>query len=223
MISDTMQDYLKTVFSLQHRQKIVTTSELAERLGVTPASVTGMLKKMAAKRLVAYKPYKGVSLTSSGRKIALDVLRQHRLLELYLTKIVGVPWDRVHDEAERLEHAVSPDLMARLDDLLGQPRHDPHGSPIPAHDGRIDKLATTRLSDLRVGQVAVVAEVTDENPELLRYLGSCDLFPGTRFTVRAIAPFDGPITILIDSLEHIIGRKAAAEVYVHLDKENNTI
>ncbi|HEX2897621.1 MAG TPA: metal-dependent transcriptional regulator [candidate division Zixibacteria bacterium] len=214
MLTESTEDYLKSIYALEREQGKVLTTKLAERLKVTPASTTGMLRKLADMKLVSYKKYKGVALTSAGKKIALEVIRHHRLLELYLKEIMGVPWDKVHLEAEKLEHAISEDLEDRIDKILGYPTKDPHGSPIPTKSGKVEKSASATLADLKEGQLARISEVDDEDAELLRYAGDLGLFPGESITVVAIAPFKGPITLKLDEREVIIGREAAKKILV---------
>jgi len=212
--SQTVEDYLKSIFQIHHRQDKVTTTALAEQLGVAPASVTGMIKKLAEMNLVVYEPYQGVQLTASGRKIALEVLRHHRLVELYLAEALGVPWDQVHDEAEKWEHVLSERLAERMDALLGYPTTDPHGAPIPTLQGDIAPPSNTRLSDLEPGQQATITEVSDHDPALLRYLASKDLFPNTEIILLAIDPFGDPLTVLINGVEYTLGRGVADHILV---------
>jgi DtxR family Mn-dependent transcriptional regulator len=214
MTTQAIEDYLKTIYELQCAEGQVGTSLLAERLGVTPASVTGMIKKLAEMKLVAYEPYQGVKLTKAGQKIALEVLRHHRLIELFLAETLGVPWDRVHEEAHKIEHVLSEDLEERMDAMLGHPATDPHGSPIPRLDGTIDKSANTRLAELQAGQSAVVAEVNDHDSALLRYLGELGLYPKSVVAVKAIAPFDGLMTVQIGNRQHALSRAVANEIFV---------
>jgi len=214
MHTQAIEDYLKAIYGIQSRGGAVTTMVLAERLGVSPASVTGMVKKLAEMNLVVYEPYQGVTLTRAGQRIALEVLRHHRLVELYLAEALGVPWDQVHQEAEKWEHILSEDLEERIDNLLGHPASDPHGAPIPGRDGTIAALALDRLADLRPGQSAIVAEVSDHDPALLRYLGDMGLHPRTQVRVVAAEPFDGPMTIRVGKAEHILGHKVTSHVFV---------
>jgi DtxR family Mn-dependent transcriptional regulator len=178
-----MQDYMKTIYQLSRGNNRVTTNVLAERLGVTAASVTGMLKKLADMKLVEYEPYQGVVLTLSGQKVALEVLRHHRLMELYLTEALGYSWDRVHQEAERLEHAISPEFADKVSALLGDPQRDPHGSPIPTKDGIMAATSKVALSDVPEGRTVQVERVTDERPAVLRHLAEVGLVPGKSVTV----------------------------------------
>jgi DtxR family Mn-dependent transcriptional regulator len=199
---------------LQCEHGRVATNALADCLSVRPASVTGMLKKLASMGLVVYRPYQGVVLTEAGQKIALEVLRHHRLVELFLAEALGVPWDRVHDEAHKIEHVLSEDIADRIDAMLGHPTADPHGAPIPTRDGVIDQPDLMRLADLQPGHRAVVAEVYDHNAALLRYLGELGLYPRTELSVTKVAPFEGPITVRIGNVEHALGREVANQVLV---------
>ncbi len=214
MHSQTIEDYLKAVYELQCVEGQVTTSRLAERLGVTPASVTGMVKKLAEMKLVVYTPYQGVRLTKAGSKIALEVVRHHRLIERFLAEALGVPWDRVHEEAHKIEHVISEDLEERMDAMLGHPKTSPHGSPIPRPDGTIDESANTRLVELQAGQSAVVAQVSDHDSALLRYLGDLGLYPDTAVKVLAVAPLDGLMTVRVGNKQHAVSRAVASEVFV---------
>ena len=167
MHTQAVEDYLKTIYDLG-RGETVSTSALAERLGVTSASVTGMVKKLAEMNLVSHEPYRGVTLAEAGRRIALEVIRHHRLVERYLHDALGVPWDRVHAEAEKIEHVLSEDLEARMDAALGHPTTDPHGAPIPTLDLVLDEPDVTPLAALKAGQRGTVAEVSDHDADLLR-------------------------------------------------------
>ena len=214
MHTQSVEDYLKSIYKLQKGQGKVTTTVLAELLEVTPASATGMIKKLAEMNLVIYERYQGVSLTEAGQKIALEVIRHHRLVELYLAEALGVPWDKVHEEAEKWEHILSEDLEERMDAMLGHPTADPHGSPIPNRDGTIPPKINKPLADLRPGQSAIIDEVSDQNPALLRYLGNLNLYPKTEFSVIDVAPFNGPVTIRVGNAEHTLGREAASYIFV---------
>lgn len=214
MHSRAVEDYLKTIYEIQQVRGKVATSALADRLRVAPASVTSMIKKLADLRLVAYEPYQGVVLTKAGQKIALEVIRHHRLIELFLAEALGVPWDQVHAEAHRIEHVLSEDLEDRIDAALGHPTSDPHGAPIPARDGTIDHTERIQLSDLHPGQSAVVAEVSDHDAALLRYLGELGLYPNAQVSVIAVAPFDGPLTLRVGEAEHTLGRAVTNHISV---------
>ncbi len=215
MQTKAVEDYLKNIYELQDRYGKVPTTVLAERLGKTPASITGMIKKLATMQLVSHESYQGVSLTESGAKVALEVIRHHRLIERYLAEALGVPWDKVHAEADQWEHVLSEDMEERIDRMLGYPTTDPHGAPIPRRDGSIPPVADTRLSDLRPGQSGVIAEVSDHDSELLRYLGGMGLYPGAAIKIVALAPFGGPVTLTIAGAQHTIGREAATHVRIH--------
>lgn len=216
MHTQAVEDYLKTIYDLARVEDAVTTSALAERLGVTPASVTGMVKKLAEMNLLTHAPYRGVALTEAGRRIALEVIRHHRLVERYLHDALGVPWDRVHAEAERIEHVLSEDLEARMDAALGHPTTDPHGAPIPSLDLELDEPDVTPLADLTAGQHGVVAEVSDHDAALLRYVGGLGLYPETPVEVVDVAPFEGPVTVRVEGAERTVGRKAARFILIQL-------
>ncbi|MEP0545495.1 MAG: metal-dependent transcriptional regulator [Rhodothermales bacterium] len=214
MHTQAVEDYLKTIYDLGRVEAAVTTSALAERLDVTAASVTGMVKKLAGMNLVTHEPYRGVALTPAGERIALEVIRHHRLIETYLHEALGVPWDRVHAEAERIEHVLSEDLEARMDAALGHPTVDPHGAPIPTLDLEIAEIVTVPLAELEAGTQGIVAEVSDHDADLLRYVGDLGLYPQTPLEVLAVAPFDGPLTIRVGGAERTVGRKAARFILV---------
>jgi DtxR family transcriptional regulator, Mn-dependent transcriptional regulator len=213
-ITHAMEDYLKVIFALQAEKDAVTTQSIAERLNIQSPSVTNMVKRLAELRLVEHTPYRGVILTESGQKAALEVLRHHRLLELYLADALGYSWDEVHDEAERLEHSISEEFEARIDRALGFPTTDPHGDPIPTAEGKIQTLPGSRLSDLEPGSDALVERVCDRDPEKLRYLGNLGLYPNARVRVIEQFPFEGPLRVMIESQEHILGRELARGVHV---------
>jgi DtxR family Mn-dependent transcriptional regulator len=212
--TQAVEDYLKTICELQAAGGKVSTTALAERMSVAPASVTGMVKKLAALKLLKHEPYHGVQLTRAGEKIALEVIRHHRLVESYLAEALGVPWDKVHEEADKWEHVLSEEMEDRISEMLGNPTTDPHGAPIPARDGSLPASQLRRLVDLEPGERAVIAEVSDHDPELLRYLGGMGLFPKTKIRMVAAAPFRGPITIEIGGQEHAVGREVAGHVLV---------
>ncbi|MFB6286402.1 MAG: metal-dependent transcriptional regulator [Candidatus Bipolaricaulia bacterium] len=212
--TEAVEDYLKAVHELERTHDQVTTSALAARLDVAPASVTGMVKKLAEMNLVTHEPYHGVKLTEGGRKLALEVIRHHRLMELYLAEALDVPWDQVHNEAEVWEHVLSEDLEDRIAAQLGHPTTDPHGAPIPSREGELPEADTSRLGELDPGQSATVAEVSDHDPELLRYLGSLGLYPQASVRLIDRAPYNGPLTLVVDGEERILGREAAEHVFV---------
>jgi DtxR family Mn-dependent transcriptional regulator len=194
LLSSQAEDYLKAIYIVSQHGK-VSTQAIADRLEVTPASVTGMLKKLTEMGLVMHAPYQGATLTNAGQKIALELIRHHRLLEAYLHQALGYPLEDVHDEAEKLEHVISEAFEARIFEKLGQPTHDPHGDPIPALDGTLPAVGDTPLSSLAPSTQAVIARVPDRDTEFLRYLSSLGLTPGATIKVREVAPFHGPITL----------------------------
>lgn len=212
--SPAVQDYAKAVYSLSRGSEAVSTSALAERLGVSPASASAMVKRLDALGLVAHERYRGVTLTPAGERVALEVIRHHRLLELYLAEALGMPWDRVHDEAEVLEHAISPELSELIAEKLGDPTHDPHGDPIPTRDGEIDEGATRPLADLQPGDRAVFARVSDSDPAMLRWLTERGIAPGAELELRGREPFGGPFTVAFEGREHGLGAELARAMRV---------
>jgi DtxR family Mn-dependent transcriptional regulator len=196
LLSSQAEDYLKAICILSQHGK-VSTQAIADRLEVTPASVTGMLKKLAELGLISHTPYQGATLTDAGQKIALELIRHHRLLEAYLHQALGYPLEDLHDEAEKLEHVISEAFEARIFEKLGQPTHDPHGDPIPALDGTLPAVGNAPLSSLAPSAQAVIARVPDRDAEFLRYLSGLGLTPGATVRVHDIAPFQGPITLEI--------------------------
>ncbi len=214
MISDSMQDYLKTIYKLSQAGE-VTTSAVAEQMDVSAASATNMIKKMAELKLAHHTPYQGVALTPAGRKIALEVIRHHRLLELYLTEALGYSWDQVDHEADELEHHISEEFEDKIAATLGEPTHDPHGDPIPTRDGVVDERRHQSLAEQpSVGRSAQVCRVSDASAERLRYLAELGLRPDVRFTVLERAPFAGPIRLRVGHKEVNIGAELAREIYV---------
>jgi len=214
-LSQTAEDYLKEIYKLQSQEGKATTSALAERVGVAPPSATAMLKKLAALGLVEHERYRGVRLTTAGEKAAIEVIRHHRLLEQYLAETLGLPIDQVHAEADRLEHALSEELEARIDASLGFPTHDPHGDPIPDANLELPSLERRVLVDLREGEHATVRRVPDQDTELLRYLAGLDLVPGESVELVRRAPFGGPVTVLTRGSEHAIARELAEQIGVN--------
>jgi DtxR family transcriptional regulator, Mn-dependent transcriptional regulator len=205
-VSNAVQDYAKAIWSLAQRgERPVSTSALAERLDVSPASASAMVKRLESMGLVEHEPYHGVKLTGAGERVALEVVRHHRLLELYLSEALGMSWDRVHEEAEVLEHAISPQLSELIAAKLGNPTHDPHGDPIPTADGEIDETPTQPLSELAPGARGVFVRVSDSDPDMLRYLAERGIAPGDRFEVLAREPFEGPLTVEFGGRSHVLG------------------
>ena len=217
--SAAIEDYAKAIFSLQAELDCaVSTTALAERLGVTPASASGMVKKLGELGLVEHRPYKGVALTAEGRRVALEVLRHHRLLEAYLASSLGVPWDRVHDEAEVLEHVLSEELEALIADKLGNPTHDPHGDPIPTADLELVEAPHRALASLEAGDCGVLVRVSDAEPEMLRYLAELSIAPGDRFEVIERQPFDGPLFVRFGEHVHVLGGALARAMSVEASR-----
>jgi DtxR family transcriptional regulator, Mn-dependent transcriptional regulator len=212
-LSRSAQDYVKELYKLQAGGR-ASTSALAERMAVAPASATAMLKKLAQLGLVEHEPYHGARLTPSGELVAIEMIRHHRLLEQYLSKTLGLPIDAVHVEADRLEHALSEELEAAIDESLGFPTHDPHGDPIPSAALELDLAAHGTLADVQEGAAAVVRRVPDSDRELLRYLDELGLVPGERVEVVSRQPFDGPIFVRARGAEHAISRDLAARIGV---------
>ncbi len=213
-LTEPVEDYLKVIYELETRMGAAATSDVAQALGVAPASVTGMIRRLASQGFVDHEPYRGVQLTELGRHTALRTIRRHRILETYLTRVLGYAWDMVHDEAERLEHAASDNLIERMSAALGHPRTDPHGAPIPTADGIVDERLHRTLADLEVGESATMVQVSDRNPELLRYLTEIALQPGTQVMLVSRAPFDGPLLLRIGRVEQAIGPSLAAQIHV---------
>ncbi len=213
-LSQTAEDYLKEIYKLQAEQGKATTSALAERVGVSPPSATAMLKKLAALKLLRHERYRGVILTPAGEKAAIEVIRHHRLLEQYLSETLGIPVDEVHAEADRLEHALSEELEARIDESLGFPTHDPHGDPIPDADLNIAASELRVLAELEPGETATVRRVPDDDDALLRYLSELALLPGAPVELVRSAPFGGPVTVATGGSEHAISRELAAQIGV---------
>jgi DtxR family transcriptional regulator, Mn-dependent transcriptional regulator len=205
-ISSAVEDYAKAIYALERRGgEAVSTNALAERLGVTAASASGMVKRLVELGLVEHQPYHGVSLTDDGRRVALEVMRHHRLLELYLVKSLGVPWDRVHAEAEVLEHVLSEELEELIATKLGDPTHDPHGDPIPTRDLTIEEGPTQSLQTLAAGARGTFARVSDSDPDMLRFLADRGIAPGDSFVVIDKQPFDGPLFVKFGADVHVLG------------------
>ena len=213
--TEAVEDYAKAIFGLQRQADgPITTSALAERLGVAPSSVTAMLKRLDELGLVRYEPYHGVTLTRAGEKVALEVIRHHRLIEAFLADALEMPWDRVHDEAEVLEHYISEDLERRIAEKLGNPELDPHGDPIPTPELAIAADHTTALDQLKAGDVATFTRVSDSDPKMLRYLADRGIRPGVGLRVTDVQPFGGPVFVEVDGQEHALGGELAEKMRV---------
>ena len=218
-LTRSVEDYLKAIYRLSPRGRTASTSEIAHRLELSPASVSGMVKRLSEQGLLEHVPYKGVQLTPEGRRAALRMLRRHRLIEAYLVAFLGYTWDTVHDEAERLEHAVSDTLVERMAAVLGNPTVDPHGDPIPTPDGDIYEAASIPLSEVPAGTSVEVRQVEESQPDRLRYIASVGLRPGVHITVVDRQPFRGPITIEVAGQTHVIGNELGQVVRCASDEE----
>jgi DtxR family Mn-dependent transcriptional regulator len=215
--TSAIEDYTKAIYALERRGgDAVTTNALAERLGVTAASASGMVKRLGELGLVEHRPYRGVSLTAEGTRVALEVIRHHRLLELYLVQSLGVPWDRVHQEAEVLEHVLSEDLEELIAAKLGDPTHDPHGDPIPTRELTIEEGATESLQTLAPGDRGTFARVSDSDPEMLRFLAERGIAPGDKLEVIDKQPFDGPLFVRFGDDVHVLGGVLARAMRVEV-------
>lgn len=221
--SQSVEDYLKTIYKLESEispEKGVSTSRLAEKMGVANASVTNMLKRLSEMKMVNYESYYGSRLTETGEKIALEIIRHHRLLELYLKEILGYSWDEVHDEAEKLEHHISEQFEDKIAELLNHPTEDPHGDPIPSKDGKMPKIKLKPLHTVPLETAFIVRRVKNQNPELLRYLEKQGLIPGVKVEVLNKEPFDGPVQIRVENQTVTIANNIAEDIFV---VENETI
>ena len=214
MYTPAVEDYLKAIWILQQSETPVATSRIAERLELTAAAVTAMVKRLAEQGLLRHERYQGVRLTPAGELAALRIIRRHRVLELFLAETLGYAWDRVHDEAERLEHAASDELIERLAQLLGGPARDPHGSAIPTASGEMDCVQYPTLADLAAGSAGRVLEVQVHEPEQLRYLGTLQLYPGAEVEVTEHAPFDGPLSLRVNGEPRVLARALAERIRV---------
>jgi DtxR family Mn-dependent transcriptional regulator len=217
-LSGPVEDYLKAIYDLERGAHPATTNDIALRLAVSPASVSGMMRRLADQGLITHEPYRGVRLTEDGRRAALRTLRRHRILECYLTEVLGYPWDRVHDEAEQMEHAASEELIERMASALGDPTHDPHGAPIPSREGVVEEATLRTLADAASGERVRVRQVMDDDAERLRYLAELGIRPGSIIRILDRAPFDGPITLWVDhaagGVTRAVGPLLAAQVFV---------
>jgi DtxR family transcriptional regulator, Mn-dependent transcriptional regulator len=215
--SPAIEDYAKAIYALEARAgDAVSTTALAERLAVTPASASGMMRKLDDLGLVTHVPYRGVRLTGEGVRLALEVIRHHRLLELYLSEDLGVPWDRVHDEAEVLEHVLSEDLEALIAAKLGDPTHDPHGDPIPSAELVMEEEPTESLAALEPGARGTFVRISDSDPGMLRYLAERGIAPGDALQVRDKQPFGGPLFVAFGDRVQVLGGALAAAMRVRV-------
>lgn len=214
VLSQAVEDYLKTIYKLETKEKNATTTRIADLMDVSSASATNMIKRLAKMGLVEYQSYKGANLTASGKKIALEIIRHHRLLELYLLEVMGYSWDEVHEEAEKLEHHISEQFEDKIAELLDNPTHDPHGDPIPTKDGIMPEMEDEALVNAVEGNQYLVSRVTNQDPELLRYLEKIGVLPGVKLKIKEIGPFKGPITIDVEESEQVLGHEVAEHIYI---------
>jgi DtxR family Mn-dependent transcriptional regulator len=213
-LTAAVQDYTKAIYSLESRDGAASTSDLATLLEVRPASVSGMLRKLSALGLVEHERYRGVRLTERGRRVALEVIRHHRLVELFLVESLGMTWDEVHAEAEVLEHALSEELEELIAAKLGNPTVDPHGDPIPSRELQLAEIRAPALAELEPGETATFVRISDTDPEMLRFLGKRGIVPGTKLEVVDRQPFDGPIFVRVGGKVHALGAVLARAMHV---------
>jgi DtxR family Mn-dependent transcriptional regulator len=220
-VSSVQEDYLRTIYLLSQERpgQPVPAAAVIERLGAAPATVTETVKRLATLGLLVHVAYKGVTLTPLGERAALAVIRHHRLLEQYLATALGMPWDQVHAEADRLEHALSEDLAARIALALGHPTVDPHGDPIPAADLSLPPACQARLSEVPAGATVVIQRVGAQEPARLRYLAELGLMPGTTVVVTARAPFAGPLHLRVGCVDHALGHDLAEQIFVAVEAD----
>jgi DtxR family Mn-dependent transcriptional regulator len=214
VFSQPVQDYVKAIYKLQHEEEAVSTMSLARKVNASPAAATKMIKQLAELKLIHHTPYYGVRLTPAGEKVALEIIRHHRLLELYLHQALGYGWDEVDAEAEKLEHHISEDFEDRIDRLLDFPLHDPHGDPIPTRDGTIAPLRGKPLSQSQPDETVVILRVRDSSPEALRALARLGMRLGAKIEIMAREPFDGALTLRVNGETHSVGQDLAAQVFV---------
>lgn len=213
-LTASAENYLKAIYALERAGGAVATSDLAQRLGFASPSVSAMVQRLAEQGLVTHERYHGVLLTTEGRRAALRTLRRHRILECFLTSMLGYSWDHVHEEAERLEHAASDGLIDRMAAALGEPSFDPHGAPIPTREGTVDETVHGTLADVEAGMKARVARVVEHDAGVLRYLDELGIRPGVDVVITSRAPFGGPITLEVAGVTRLIGPPLAAQVMV---------
>jgi DtxR family Mn-dependent transcriptional regulator len=213
-LSGPVEDYLKAIYELERSAETAETNAIAALLGIAPASVSGMVRRLVEQGLITHERYHGVKLTALGRRAALKTLRRHRVIEAYLTSALGYSWDRVHDEAERLEHAASDELIDRMAKAIGEPETDPHGAPIPTRDGTLRERRLVALATLHPGATARVERVSDRNAERLRYLAELGIVPGATVRVIAREPFGGPIALGVNDVSRTVGQELATQILV---------
>jgi DtxR family Mn-dependent transcriptional regulator len=209
-----VEDYLKVIYEIERATGAAATNDIAQRLEIAPASVSGMVRRLADQGLLEHERYRGVRLTDAGRRVALRTIRRHRVIEAYLTRALGYPWDRVHDEAERLEHAASDELIDRMAEAIGEPTTDPHGAPIPTREGEIAERDLLTLADLQPRQSGTIVQVSDDDAPRLRYLAELGLVPGAQVTMMERAPYGGPLKLRVGTSERLVGPGLAAIVRI---------
>ena len=214
MITSSREDYLEAIFHLESEGKVATTQEIAQHLAISSASVSENIKKLADEKLLIYSPYKGVKLSSKGKKIAVDVVRRHRLSERFLVDKLGVKWEEAHEQAHKLEHGISKVVENKLYEMLGEPKTCPHGNPVPDVAGSIKEERSYPLSTLNKNDKVKIVKITDEEPKLLCYLATLGLMPRTSLKIEEKAPFDGPIMIKLKNATYALGKKIADSIWV---------
>ncbi len=217
-LTDSIQDYLKTIYELTDGGENASTTALADRLGIAPASVTGMVQKLSIQKpaLVVYRKHQGVKLTAAGKRAALEVIRHHRLLETWLVKTLGYSWDEVHPEAEKLEHVISEEMEARIASAMGNPSYDPHGEPIPSADLVMPEDDSIRLADLDIGRPAILSRVQAQDADLLRHLEGLGLRIGTKVRIHEISPYDGVVHLQVNDSKDpvVLGPAVTRRIFV---------
>jgi DtxR family Mn-dependent transcriptional regulator len=221
--SEAAQDYLKAIYYASAGDQGASQTDIAAQTGVSLSGVSKMLRQLDKQGLVTYKPYHSVHLTEEGRKVAMETIRHHRLLEMYLTQLLGYSWENVHNEAHHLEHHISEQFEDTIDRLLGYPKYDPHGDPIPERDGTMPEITRTTLAEKPAGSKLRVSRVTDEDPELLRYLGEKGLIPGAEFTIKEKEPFGGSIVLDFGNRIERVTPDAAKNIFVKTVSEEELI
>jgi DtxR family Mn-dependent transcriptional regulator len=212
-LTRSVEDYIKVIYHVSGQAGFASPSEVATMLDVARPSVTGMIKRLSETGLTEHVPYRGIQLTAAGRRAALRMIRRHRILETYLTRRLGYDWDSVHEEAERLEHAVSDKLIDRMAVALGAPRYDPHGEPIPTAAGEMEETELIALARAQVGPALELREVRTQDPQRLRYLAEQGLIPGTRMEVTERQPFNGPTMVLAGGVTRVVGQELAGMLW----------
>lgn len=213
-VTEVVEEYLESIYRLQEKSGVARTSDIVKMLQVVPGTVTNTVERLEKEGMLRHEPYRGVKLTDKGRKIALDVIRRHRLSERLLTDFVRVDWDKVHDAACRLEHGITNDVIKKLEKALGHPKTCPHGNPIPTACGGIVEEKSEPLSTLRSKESGVVAKIKDETPEVLEYIAALGLLPGTSIEIVEKAPFDGPVTVKVGGANHALSLSMASIIWI---------